>query len=97
MSLYHTIITYGADFGCDVNNDATVVLGFLWRLKTKPSSSSQEKGGKVLGHHQWTHCVCGQSGNYALRKRTRNYVKYNSLNGLNAELTYTYKTLIYNT
>lgn len=44
-----TIVADGSNFGRDVDDDATVLLGLLCRLLTETTPAFLQEGGKVLG------------------------------------------------
>lgn len=46
-----TIVADGAHFGCDVNDDATVLLGFFCGLLPKATTAFLQEGSKVFCHN----------------------------------------------
>lgn len=67
MNQTPTIVADGSHFGCDVDDDATVLLDLLCRLLTKTATTFLQQGGKVFRHKQRTHGVGSQRGYDALK------------------------------
>lgn len=72
-----TIVTNRSHFGSDIDDDATMLLGFLCGLLTETTSTLLKERGKILCHNQWTHCVGCQGGNDALKDKVNQLVQIN--------------------